>query len=416
MKQRKLPNLDIVGLAGCYVAGGACLSALTKQPISDYDIYPKNKEAFLNAIDSIMSNGFLCNASDKALTFKLNELDTDGKRIICQVMMNKEAFYPTTEIIFESFDFSVCMIAFDCDTKEYSFGERTLYDIASRTLVFNPKTRYPVNSMVRTAKYKSKGYFISRAEIIRISVAIMQRTPPSSWGELESYIGGSYGKEVRLQAGSREFTLDAALSLLEDFDVSFYMAENEKLVDYKADDLLALFGMREGADALLQVNSPDVMGGGTEDFRVVDTLSGLKNERNLRHLVDAIGRDNLQKEFEFVPKEIFANVILWTLDDDSTRIFGEVSYSGRGPELTLVNSNSEESFVFRCTLGTKLRPLTPSESERVKMQKGKNGCTPFLAYVRIPIDNDNPLFDGYYLKPYKLEIPKNKLTSTTRIC
>ncbi len=210
---RNLPKSFEVDLPGCFIAGGAILSTATRTDVNDYDVYPKSNKAMIDAFHHLLDDGcFVVNISDRAVTFKSNNVGLDDLRTIIQVMTYDS--FETAEKIFENFDFTVCMGAFDCDTKSYSFHEDFYPDIATKTLRFNPKTRYPLNSMLRVNKYIAKGFFIGKPEMIKILLATIAKGMPTSWEELESQIGGTYGREVRLNKGDTPFSLEAALDLL----------------------------------------------------------------------------------------------------------------------------------------------------------------------------------------------------------
>lgn len=75
-------------LKGCYLAGGAILSVVTKKEVSDYDIYPKSKENLIDIFFHLEDEGcFVVNVSDRAITWKSNSVTNDkGERAIIQVM------------------------------------------------------------------------------------------------------------------------------------------------------------------------------------------------------------------------------------------------------------------------------------------------------------------------------------------
>lgn len=212
---------------GCFLAGGSILSIATKTDISDYDVYPKSKQAMIDLFYSLEEeNSFIVNVSDRAITFKLNDVKNDkDERAIVQVMTFDE--FSTPEQIFEYFDFSVCMAAFDADTLDYTFHPDFWPSVASRTLYFNPKTRYPLNSAIRVGKYTSKGFYLPKSESIRLSLAVINSGMPSSWQELEDAIGGSYGKQVKLSAKDKTYSYEAALELLDGLELSYLMTVSD---------------------------------------------------------------------------------------------------------------------------------------------------------------------------------------------
>lgn len=234
-------NFDPFGLTRCFIAGGAVLSAATKKPIADYDVYPKDAQGREDVIAHLIeTNCFIVNISDRAITFKCNgHYDKDGNRTIIQVMILD--LFPTAQEIFNLFDFTVCMAAYDCDLKEYIFHEDFYPDVASNTLRFNPNTKYPLASMIRVNKYRSKGYYISKFEDTKIALAIAKVGLPQSWDELESQIGGTYGKELKLQTDDMEFSYDNAIRLLSNLEFNITTEPNTTYDELKLDDILNCF-------------------------------------------------------------------------------------------------------------------------------------------------------------------------------
>jgi len=233
------------GLTECFVAGGAILSAVTKTEPADYDIYPKSRKAAIDNIFYLMDEEscFILNISDRAVTLKSNiAKNTLDERVIVQVMMFDE--FKTSDQIFEFFDFTVCMGAWDCDSKEYIFHPDFFVDVASKTLRFNPKTRYPLNSMMRIGKYRAKGFVLPSSEMIRMSLTLMQSKLPTSWEELESVIGGTYGRQAKLyMVEDVEFSIEAAIQLFDELDISVMQIGNieDDYSRFKAEDFANVF-------------------------------------------------------------------------------------------------------------------------------------------------------------------------------
>lgn len=210
---RKLPNINYYGLKGCYIAGGAILSTVTNNEIADFDVYCKNEESLVDNIFAMIDDGaFLLNVTDRAITLKTNDVNEEGLRTVYQFMTLNDT--ETPEKIFDNFDFTVCMGAFDCDTGEYHFHDDFLLDIASKTLRFNPNTRYPLNSLLRTGKYRQKGYGIPKTELIKIALTCAKKGMPETWEDIESEIGGTYGREVKLSREGKEFSFENAMEVL----------------------------------------------------------------------------------------------------------------------------------------------------------------------------------------------------------
>lgn len=233
---------------GCFIAGGAILSLVTKQPIADYDVYPKNSQGLSNALAELMHDhsSFVVNMSDRAITFKVNDVtDREGNRMIVQIMIFD--WFETAEKIFEFFDFTVCMAAFECDQNDYVFHSEFYPDVASKTLRFNPKTRYPLASLIRTSKYRTKGYQIGKFEFAKIAIAVANSGVPKSWEELEASLGGVYGRQISLNTQDVPYSYENALDILStlEFDPDEYLlstgADINKYRDLQCDDITNYF-------------------------------------------------------------------------------------------------------------------------------------------------------------------------------
>lgn len=253
----KTPHPFDDNLKHVFVAGGALLSMATKSPVADYDLYLKNSKYLLEVVEYIREcGGYVIKFSNNAITFKLNEKNDKGERILVQLMYFKD--FETAKDIFEVFDFSVCMAAFDCDTKKYHYGDTFWQDAASRTIRFNPKTRYPLNSMIRTIKYREKGFKFGKGEMTKIALAVAERGIPKTWDELTDAIGGTYGKELRfrIDEDKTEFDLEHAYEILSDFEfnttqvdpkedkvVNFLNSSERGMLEYLMDDTLSFYNI-----------------------------------------------------------------------------------------------------------------------------------------------------------------------------
>jgi len=224
---KRLPELDPIGLTGCYIAGGAVLSAVTRTEIADYDIYPKNKQALLDVCMTLAdANTYVVSVTDRAITFKSNDIIMDNdERAIFQVMRFTDT--DTPDKIFSAFDFTVCMGAYDCDTKQYTFHDDFWPDVASKSLRFNPGTKFPLNSLIRMQKYIKKGYTSGKGEIAKIALAVANKGMPSDWRELEQQLGGIYGRELKLKVEEIPFSFEAAIEILSALDYNSRLEDQD---------------------------------------------------------------------------------------------------------------------------------------------------------------------------------------------
>lgn len=190
-------NVKLMKKHGVILAGGCFTSAFCMSPINDIDVYFKNEENFYDFLDELDCNGEWCSdnryghLSNKALTV----IDTTSNMRI-QLIFN--GWYPTVEDVFNNFDFTVNMCAFDMsllDTDEDSFLEMNVdfeKHNLQRQLVFNMNTQHPLCSAQRVNKYKEKGYNITPHEFNKVCLAI-SLVKVDSWDSFHAQIGGFYG-------------------------------------------------------------------------------------------------------------------------------------------------------------------------------------------------------------------------------
>lgn len=169
----------------CFLAGGAVNSLFTGNKVNDFDIYFRSKESIVDFIRGFKRGIYVAMVSDKAVTIM-----NDGKTI--QLIFFD--YFKNAEEIFKTFDFTVCMGAFDFESEEFVLGENFLLDNVRKRLIFNSHTRYPIVSLIRTEKYRQKGYEISKNEMFKIVFAIMALDIKTK-AELKVQIGGMYGEK-----------------------------------------------------------------------------------------------------------------------------------------------------------------------------------------------------------------------------
>lgn len=169
----------------CFLAGGAVNSLFTGNKVNDFDIYFRSKESIVDFIRDFRRGIYVAMVSDKAVTIM-----NDGKTI--QLIFFD--YFENAEEIFKNFDFTVCMGAFDFESEEFVLDESFLLDNVRKRLIFNSHTRYPIVSLIRTEKYRQKGYEISKNEMFKIVFAIMALDIKTK-SELKTQIGGMYGEK-----------------------------------------------------------------------------------------------------------------------------------------------------------------------------------------------------------------------------
>jgi len=214
-----------------FIAGGSLTSAFTGRAINDVDFYFQSKADFQMAIQDAYDSGLWCvAATDRAVTFVSGPL-------VIQLMCFD--FFDSPAAIFDAFDFTACMAAFDIDNQQFAFHEDFLKHAAQRYLKFHSGTRYPFGSLLRVLKYQSRGYTLGKSDLLRIALCC-HKVPLTSWANLAIAIGGQYGEKVNLDE-SIPFSIDAAIQVFENTDIMIPTSPEE--MPGSAEELLLKIGM-----------------------------------------------------------------------------------------------------------------------------------------------------------------------------
>jgi hypothetical protein len=213
------------------IAGGALASAFTRREIQDVDVYFRSKDDFIQAVRDAYDDGMWCVlATDRAVTFQRH-----GH--IVQLMCFD--WFVSPAAVFDAFDFTGCMAAYDIDAELFVFHEEFFKHAAQRHLKFHSGTRFPYGSLLRVLKYQGRGYSIGKSDLLRIALCC-STVKLESWDDLAKAIGGQYGEKVNL-GSDRPFSIEAALEILADSDVTVPSGAEEQ--PDNADELLVKIGM-----------------------------------------------------------------------------------------------------------------------------------------------------------------------------
>jgi hypothetical protein len=219
------------GIKGCFIAGGAITSLVTNAPINDYDFYPKTHKALEDLIIWLFESGYYNSwVSDRALTFVTSDT-------IVQIMLFDT--FETAEKIFDFFDFTCCMAAYDLDTEKFIFHDNFLMHCSQRFLSFNTKTKFPYASANRVKKYEERGFTIGKMEYFKILLAC-QAMPITSWDQLKEQIGGVYGESMIIPEDT-EYSFEGALNVISSMvpvtDRGGYKSADEAILNVSGRDI-----------------------------------------------------------------------------------------------------------------------------------------------------------------------------------
>lgn len=206
------------------LAGGAITSLLTNQDISDYDIYFKNKEGFSNIFRDIYGLNEDCLLSNWGVrvagsTDKSIYTSYDSEEAAVQFILF-DLFEGGAKEIFDSFDFTVCMFAYDFKEGRMYAHKDALKHTAQRHLHFHTGTAFPLISLLRFEKYRQKGYKTSQKEVIKAALSVANKGY-ESWEDLETELSSMYGVDVSsLFNKSEPFSLDSAITQISNLNNS----------------------------------------------------------------------------------------------------------------------------------------------------------------------------------------------------
>jgi hypothetical protein len=169
-----------------YIAGGAVTSVYTNSEINDFDVYLKNKEDIFPFMYEICNVAYIISVTDKSVL-----LNHSG-HLINIILMDG---FPTVDKLFEAFDFTCVMGAYDVGNDVFITHEDFITDNSRRTLQFNHKTKFPIMSALRVKKYEERGYTISKNEFLRILLTAMT-LDLKTYDDVAAQIGGMYGLDI----------------------------------------------------------------------------------------------------------------------------------------------------------------------------------------------------------------------------
>jgi hypothetical protein len=194
-----------------FIAGGAITSIFTEKEVNDIDIYPKTMEALIKLIGSLYRNSTIFSCTDKSIF-----LNHSGYNL--NIIYMEE--YKSAEQIFDLFDFTIVMGAYDFDSEEFIFHPKFFRDLAKKRIVINHKTRFPLVSILRTNKYKDRGYKLSKNEFTKLLLRATELEIKTK-EDFQTQLGGLYGINIDDLLDGRGFSLELMYELLSNIPNDF---------------------------------------------------------------------------------------------------------------------------------------------------------------------------------------------------
>lgn len=221
-----------------FIAGGTITSLFTGNEINDIDIYFRNEESMLAFLKEHWKNGqtyVTCLTNKSVLMVKGKEPD------FLKLQLIHFKYFKDANDIFNTFDFTVCMGAYDFSDEQFYLHKEFMKHNSQRILKFNKNTAFPLVSLLRVQKYANKKYSISKSEMIRIMLSCMV-LDIKTIDDLKNHLGGMYGvnydKLVKLEEGE-EFSIDLIIDKLTDISKSDdYFKKPEEVKFDDLDDII----------------------------------------------------------------------------------------------------------------------------------------------------------------------------------
>jgi hypothetical protein len=219
----------------CFVAGGTITSLFCNREVKDFDVYFRSEKDLVAFMYDVWgTSNWIVSSTGKATAMLLEKKE---------VQVIHFDYFNSAEEIFNTFDFTSCMGAFDFKTEEFSLHPDFMRHNSQRVLKFNPETAFPIVSLLRVAKYQDKGYKISKTEYIKIVLTCMEMSSEiTNYEQLKDQLGGMYGinyDKMFEEIEDEEFSLKKAIEYISDLEYDDeYYEKNEPQAIHRVEDIL----------------------------------------------------------------------------------------------------------------------------------------------------------------------------------
>ncbi len=151
---KTLAGLPALSKEGPWLAGGALRqTVMGKEPESDFDFFFRTPDQLKEFTGDLEANGLLkVRETEHHVHYRGKIGDSAIDR---DVQCIRFAFYDDASAVIDSFDYTICMLAYDGET--ITLGDYALWDIGRKRLAIH-KVTYPVATMRRMLKYGNQGF------------------------------------------------------------------------------------------------------------------------------------------------------------------------------------------------------------------------------------------------------------------
>lgn len=181
--------LELFKEYGLMLAGGAINSLFSSRAVKDLDFYFKEQ---LDASRLQQLLNVLKETYGYKETYKTNNAITLKRKgfngHVYEVQLITR-FMGEPKTILDTFDYTIVQGLYDFTNDSFFFSDNFLVDIARRRLEFTSTSQYPICALIRSKKYQERGYTISGANLVSISLAI-HRLEIKTYGQLKEQLLG----------------------------------------------------------------------------------------------------------------------------------------------------------------------------------------------------------------------------------
>lgn len=227
---RKVPKLlDILIENDVIIAGGCLTSLFSSKKINDFDLYFNDEKKIKNVHDFFKSKMHNSINTERAESYKYTR-KKDKINLKFQLIMIPDT-YKGHENIFEKFDFTICMAAYYFKEDKFVFHDDFFKHLSQRRLVFNHKTKYPINSLIRVKKYLNREFKISGVELLKMGLAI-NNLNMKNYQDLKEQMEGIdtlFLKDLTdalMNDKEKKYDFEQAMELIENYLQKYYDRED----------------------------------------------------------------------------------------------------------------------------------------------------------------------------------------------
>jgi hypothetical protein len=162
--RKALTKLPQISPEGPWIAGGAIRRTLIAEPLeTDFDYFFKDEWQLEAFTAHVTAQGLVKLRETEHHIHYRGKIGNEEKERDVQAI--KIAFYENAAAVIDSFDFTICMFAFDGET--LTSGEHALWDLGRKRLAVH-KITYPTASVRRMLKYGKQGFTVCNGAIAEL--------------------------------------------------------------------------------------------------------------------------------------------------------------------------------------------------------------------------------------------------------